>query len=163
MLTGKKIDPEALVREVSDDGAGAVALFLGTVRDNSEAGRVKAMEYEAYAGMAEKSLSETEEEVKRRWPETRGVKIIHRIGKLAIGDVSVAIAVSSPHRADAFAACRYAIERIKHGAPIWKRETLADGRQVWVEGAEMIGPARSYGGTFKKARRQVRKAKRRVR
>jgi molybdopterin synthase catalytic subunit len=134
-LTKKRIDPAALLTSVGRPGAGAIALFLGTVRDNSEAGKVEEIEYEAYWQMAEKSLAKTEEEVRRKWPATTGVRIVHRVGRLSIGEVSVAIAVSSPHRAEAFEACRYAIEAIKHAAPIWKREKLADGREVWVEGA----------------------------
>ena len=109
-------------------------MFLGTVRNVSEAGRVQSIEYESYEQMAEKSLEQAEQEVKLRWPETRGVKIVHRVGRLSIGEVSVAVAVSSPHRAEAFEACRHAIERIKHEVPIWKREKLAGGREVWVEG-----------------------------
>ena len=133
-LTKEKIDPSTLLASVGDPGAGAVALFLGTVRDHSEAGKVEEIEYEAYSPMAEKSLARTEEEVRRRWPRTTGVKIVHRVGRLSVGEVSVAIAVSSPHRAEAFEACRYAIEEIKRDAPIWKREKLADGREVWVGG-----------------------------
>ncbi len=133
-LTRARIDPAWLLKSVADTGAGAVALFLGTVRDNSEAGKVDRIEYEAYESMAEKSLAKTESEVKRRWPATTGVTIIHRVGSLMVGDVSVAIAVSSPHRAEAFEACRFAVEAIKHEAPIWKRERLADGSEVWVEG-----------------------------
>ena len=123
-----------MIESVGDPGAGAIVLFLGTVRDNSEAGRVEKMEYEAYEPMAEKGLHIAEEEVKRRWPATTGVKIVHRVGGLSIGDVSVAVAVSSPHRAEAFEACRHAIERIKHDVAIWKRERLAGGKEVWVEG-----------------------------
>jgi molybdopterin synthase catalytic subunit len=133
-LTSRKIDHEEVLRSVRDDGAGAVVLFLGTVRDNSEAGHVERIEYEAYEPMAEKSLARTAEDVKRRWPATKAVRIVHRLGALAVGDVSVAVAVSSPHRAEAFEACRHAIESIKHDAPIWKREKLADGKEVWVEG-----------------------------
>lgn len=84
--------------------------------------------------MAERSLAQTEEDVLRRWPSATGVRILHRVGRLAPGDVSVAIAVSAPHRAEAFAACRHAIEEIKREAPIWKREKLTGGGEVWVEG-----------------------------
>ncbi len=142
-LTKVRVEPAKLLKDVADPGAGAVALFLGTVRDNSEAGSVEKIEYEAYEPMAEKSLAQPEDEVKRRWPATTGVKIVHRLGLLSVGDISVAIAVSSPHRAEAFEACRYAIEAIKPGAPIWKRERLANGKKVWVEGAAM---RRASGG-----------------
>jgi len=91
--------------------------------------------------MAEKRMREIAEEVKRTWPVSR-VKIVHRVGTLKVGDVSVAVAVSSHHRAEAFDACRYAIESIKHDVPIWKKERLADGREVWVEGQPMRSPRR---------------------
>jgi molybdopterin synthase catalytic subunit len=123
-----------VMRSVGDPGAGAVVLFLGTVRDSSEAGSVERIEYEAYEPMAEKRLAQAEQEVRRRWPETTGVTIVHRLGNLAVGEVSVAVAVSSPHRAEAFEACRHAIETIKRDVPIWKREKLGDGSEVWVEG-----------------------------
>jgi molybdopterin synthase catalytic subunit len=146
-LTRNAIDSSEVVRSVGDAGAGAVVLFLGAVRDNSEAGSVQRMEYEAYEPMAEKRLAETELEVRRLWPSTTGVKILHRLGDLAIGEVSVAVAVSSPHRAEAFEACRHAIETIKHEAPIWKREKLADGSEVWVEGVPVGPGARARAGT----------------
>jgi molybdopterin synthase catalytic subunit len=156
-LTKSKIDPSKVLKAVGNPGAGAVVLFLGTVRDNSEAGEVDRIEYEAYGPMAEKSLELTEEDVKSRWPATRAVKIVHRLGGLRVGEVSVAVAVSSPHRAEAFEACRHAMERIKHETPIWKRERLADGREVWVEGipvgstAEKVGKTRSRRGSGKSA------------
>jgi molybdopterin synthase catalytic subunit len=144
-LTREVIDPSEIVRSVGEAGAGAVALFLGTVRDNSEAGRVLRIEYEAYEPMAEKRLAEAERDVRRRWPATTGVKILHRLGSLRVGEVSVAVAVSSPHRAEAFEACRHAIETIKHEVPIWKRETLGDGSEVWVEGVPVGAGARARG------------------
>ena len=119
-----------------------MVLFLGTVRDNSEAGEVDRMEYEAYGPMAEKALARTEDEVRRMWPATRAVKIVHRVGALTVGEVSVAVAVSSAHRAEAFDACRHAIETIKHEVPIWKRERLKGGREVWVEGTPIGREAR---------------------
>lgn len=137
-LTTGAIDPSDVLRSVADPGSGAVVLFLGTVRDNSEAGSVERIEYEAYEPMAEGRLAEVEREVKRKWPMTTGVKIVHRVGGLAVGQVSVAVAVSSPHRAEAFAACRHAIETIKRDVPIWKREKLGDGSEVWVEGVPLV-------------------------
>ena len=139
-LTRQKIDPLTVLGEVGDSGAGAVVLFLGTVRDKSEAGEVVTLEYEAYVPMAEKSLARAEREVRRMWPATKAVKVLHRTGTLEVGDISVAVAVSSPHRAEAFAGCRHAMEIIKTEAPIWKREKLATGRQVWVEGKRLRGP-----------------------
>jgi len=134
-LTRGRIDPARVLRSVGDPGAGAVVLFLGTVRDNGEAGDVDGIEYEAYGPMAEKALARTEEEVRRKWPATKAVKILHRVGDLGVGEVSVAVAVSSPHRGEAFEACRHSIETIKRDVPIWKRERLKGGGEVWVEGA----------------------------
>ena len=108
-------------------------MFLGTVRNISEVGKVREMTYEAYREMAEKELLRIEKEMMRKWPLKKG-RIVHRTGRLALKDISVGIAVSSAHRADAFEACRYAIERIKRVAPIWKRERLSTGKDIWVEG-----------------------------
>jgi len=153
-LTRRVIDPAEMLRSVADPGAGAVVLFLGTVRDNSEAGSVERIEYQAYEPMAEKRLAEAERDVKRRWPATTGVKIAHRVGSLAVGEVSVAVAVSSPHRAEAFEACRYAIETIKHDVPIWKREKLGDGSEVWVEGVPFGSGERA--GSRRRAKKEAR-------
>ena len=139
-MTRAKIAPAKLLRSAGDPGAGATVLFLGTVRDSSEAGSVDKIEYEAYEPMAEKSLAQAEDEVRRRWPDTKHVKIVHRVGGLSVGEISVAVVVSSAHRAEAFEACRHAIERVKHDAPIWKREKLADGKEVWVEGVQSGSP-----------------------
>jgi len=136
-LTKEPIQAARMLGEVGDPGAGAVVLFLGTVRDMSEVGRVQMLEYEAYAPMAEKSLALAEEEVRKLWPETKAVRIVHRIGKLGVGEVSVAVAVSSPHRAEAFEACRHAMERVKRDVPIWKKEKLAGGTEAWVEGSRL--------------------------
>ncbi len=124
-----------LVAAVSDDdGAnGAVVTFLGLVRNHNLGRRVRYLEYEAYEPLALKTFERIADEVRRRWPEAR-LAIEHRVGRLEIGQASVAIAAASPHRADAYAACRYAIERIKQIAPIWKREFFEGGDQ-WVEGA----------------------------
>ena len=150
-LTRSKIDPKKMLRSVADPGTGAVVLFLGTVRDSSEAGSVERIEYEAYGPMADRRLAQAEAEVKRRWPATKAVKIVHRVGSLAVGEVSVAVAVSSPHRAEAFEACRHAIETIKREVPIWKREKIAGGREVWVEGTAL--------GTGPGAKRRRRKGR----
>ena len=113
--------------------AGAVASFLGTVRNENQGRRVDRLEYEAYEPLAVKAFQRIADESSGRWPETH-LAVHHRIGRLDIGEASVAIAAASPHRADAFAACRYAIERIKQIAPIWKHEYF-EGGDVWVEGA----------------------------
>ncbi|MEX2275934.1 MAG: molybdenum cofactor biosynthesis protein MoaE [Actinomycetota bacterium] len=122
------------VRFVSDPAAGATCVFLGTVRDNSNAGEVTGLTYEAWEEQASERLRAVGEEMLERWPSRRAA-LLHRIGSLGIGEVSVVVASSAPHRPDAFAACRHGIERIKQDAPIWKKEALADGDARWVVGS----------------------------
>jgi molybdopterin synthase catalytic subunit len=129
-LTRDPIDFAALTEAVRSPHCGAVALFLGTVRDLTGDAVTTALDYDAYPPMAEKKLAEIEAEVRRRWP-VGDVAMVHRLGTLDPGDVSVAVAVSTPHRADAFAACRFAIDALKEQVPIWKRENFADGRTEW--------------------------------
>ena len=112
---------------------GAVVTFLGLVRDHNAGRRVQYLEYEAYEPLALKAFERIAAEVHDRWPGVR-LALHHRIGRLDIGEASVAIAAASPHRGDAFSVCRYAIERVKQIAPIWKREFF-DGGDVWIEGA----------------------------
>ena len=125
------IDVAALVSATRGDGDGAIGLFVGTVR-NINAGRVvRFLEYEAYAGMAEREM----QRIADRGTETFGVTridMIHRVGRLEIGEASVAIAVAAPHRAAALDACRFAIDALKASVPIWKRECFADGTAVWT-------------------------------
>ena len=123
----------AEVREaVEGPDAGAVVLFFGTVRDNTDGRAVNYLEYEAYPPMAEKKMAEIADEISDKWGIER-VAMIHRVGKLEIGEVSVAVAVASPHRKDGFEACRYAMDRLKQIVPIWKREVWADGAAEWVK------------------------------
>jgi molybdopterin synthase catalytic subunit len=110
---------------------GAVALFLGTVRDLTVDEVTVFLDYEAYGPMAEKKLAEIEADVRRRW-KVGNVAMIHRLGRLAVGDVSVAVAVSTPHRAEAFEACRFAVDTLKELVPIWKKENAPDGTGEWV-------------------------------
>ena len=112
---------------------GAVATFVGLVRDHNVGRRVLRLEYEGYEPLAVRSFERIAAEAGERWPGAR-MAIAHRVGMLEIGDASVVIAAASAHRADAFAACRYAIERIKQITPIWKREHF-EGGEVWIEGA----------------------------
>ena len=115
---------------------GGVVLFLGTVRDLTGDQVTVALDYEAYPGMAEKKMAEIEAETRARWPVGE-IVLVHRLGRLAVAEVSVAAAVSCPHRADAFEACRFAIDRLKEVVPIWKKENWADGSTEWVHpGAE---------------------------
>jgi molybdopterin synthase catalytic subunit len=132
-ITTDVLDLAGLVRVVEGAGSGAVASFLGLVRDHNQGRRVTHLIYEAYEPLAVRALERIVGESRERWPGV-SLAIHHRVGRLDIGEASVAIAAASPHRADAFAACRYAIERIKQIVPIWKHEYF-DGGDVWIEGA----------------------------
>ena len=132
-ITTAPLDHQALVKALDVSGIGAVSTFLGLVRDHNLGKRVLHLEYEAYEPLAVRGLDRIVAEAKERWPSVR-LAIHHRIGRLEIGEASVAIAAASPHRADGFAASRYAIERIKQIVPIWKHEYF-DGGDVWIEGA----------------------------
>lgn len=133
-LTAKELQLDPLVRLVSNGGGhGAVTTFIGVVRDNNLNRRVTHLEYEAYEPMALKALEQICREAGREWPGTR-LAVHHRVGRLAIGEASIVIAAASAHRAAAFAACRYVIERVKQIVPIWKHEFF-EGGEVWIEGA----------------------------
>jgi molybdopterin synthase catalytic subunit len=124
---------DALVSAVGGDGHGAVVSFLGLVRNHNAGRRVTYLEYEAYQPLALKVFERIASEARERWPGVT-LALHHRVGRLEIGEASVAIAAASAHRADGFAACRYAIERVKQIAPIWKHEFF-EGGDVWIEGA----------------------------
>jgi molybdopterin synthase catalytic subunit len=130
-LTRAEIDYGQLTESVRRNNCGAVVLFLGTVRDVTGEEITVALDYEAYPSMAEKVFRAIETDVRRRWP-VGDIAIEHRLGRLDVGAISVAIAVSCPHRAEAFEACRFAMDRVKELAPIWKKENWADGRTEWV-------------------------------
>ena len=130
-LTSDAIDYHALTEQVRRPGCGAVVTFLGTVRDLTDGRETVALDYEAYPGMAEKKMAEIEADTRRRWPVGE-MAMVHRLGRLDLGEVSVAVAVSCPHRAEAFAACRHAIDRLKELVPIWKKENWKDGSSEWV-------------------------------
>jgi molybdopterin synthase catalytic subunit len=126
------IDPAALVQSVSDPTAGAVIMFLGTVRDHSpDRAGVTHLEYEAYGGVVESKIADIVSEVRQQWPDVRRIAAVHRVGSLDVGEVSVAVAISSPHRVDAFPAGRYLIDELKRRAPIWKKEHWPGGAE-WV-------------------------------
>lgn len=126
------IRPDDLYRNVLRDCNGAVVTFCGVVRDNSGGKRTDYLVYDAYEEMAERKMAEIGAEVGRRW-SIGDIAMVHRVGRLEIGEISVLIAVSSPHRPQAFEACRYAIDRLKEVVPIWKKEVGEDGTS-WVEG-----------------------------
>jgi molybdopterin synthase catalytic subunit len=130
-LTRDVIDYHSLTDAVRSPKCGAVVLFLGTVRDLTGEQVTVFLDYEAYAPMAEKKLAEIEAEVRRRWP-VGDIAMIHRLGRLDVGAVSVAVAVSCPHRKEAFEACQYAIDTLKELVPIWKKENAPDGTGEWV-------------------------------
>jgi molybdopterin synthase catalytic subunit len=130
-LTHEPIDYGALTEAVRRPGCGGVVLFLGTVRNLTGDIVTEALDYEAYSAMAERKLAEIEREARARWP-VGGWAIVHRLGRLPVGEVSVAVAVSCPHRAEAFEACRFTIDRLKQIVPIWKKENGPDGSSEWV-------------------------------
>ncbi len=130
LVTRKPLDTEAITSTVRASANGGIVTFLGTTRDETDGRRVLYLEYEAYQGMAEKMLARVAQEVRERWGIT-DLAIAHRLGRLEIGEVSLVVAAASPHRAEAFAACQYVVDRIKQNVPIWKKEVFEDG-EVWV-------------------------------
>lgn len=137
-ITDRPIDHAAVVEQVRSTRAGAVCLFLGTARELTGDRLTTALEYEAYVPMARSKLDELAAEARRRWPLI-GVALVHRLGRLDPGEVSVAVAVSSPHRADSFEAGRWLIDTLKEVVPIWKKESWADGSEEWVHPGEGSG------------------------
>ena len=130
-LTDQPIDAAAALERVNSPLAGAVVLFLGTTREMTGERRTRHLDYECYPEMAEKKMAELEAEARRRWNLTE-CALVHRLGRLEIGEASVAIAVSSPHRQAAFEAGKWLIDTLKEVVPIWKQETWADGATEWV-------------------------------
>jgi molybdopterin synthase catalytic subunit len=131
-ITSDPLDPAPLVEAVRRDESGAVALFYGVVRNENKGRTVQYLEYDAYPEMAIKKMKEVADEVRARFPVT-GVGVLHRIGRLEIGETSLLVAVSSGHRKEAFDACHFAVDRIKQIVPIWKKEVWEDGEE-WIEG-----------------------------
>jgi molybdopterin synthase catalytic subunit len=130
-LTDEEIDYTALTESVRSHQAGAVVLFMGTVREFTNGRQTAALDYDAYPEMARAKMDEVCREAGRRWPLI-GAGLIHRLGHLELGEISVAVAVSAPHRQDAFAAGRFIIDRLKETVPVWKQENWADGTTEWV-------------------------------
>ncbi len=128
------LDPEEITARVRRSTNGAVVTFLGTTRDNTRGRNVLHLEYEAYRPMADNKLAEIEAEIGRRW-RIEDVAIAHRLGRLEIQEISLVVAVASPHRSEAFAACQYVVDRIKQTVPIWKKEYF-EGGEVWVGSPE---------------------------
>jgi molybdopterin synthase catalytic subunit len=138
-LSHAPLDLSALTTQVAAPQRGAVATFLGVVRDHHQGRAVTGLDYSAYAPMAERIAAEIVIEAERRWPVK--VALRHRLGALAVGDAAVAVVVAGDHRDEAFAACRFVIEEVKRRVPIWKREHYADGTSDWVD------PTRKQGST----------------
>ena len=133
VVTHEPLDAGAVAATVADGTCGAVTTFIGLVRDHNAGRRVLWLDYEAFAPLAERVFAQIADEAREWWPSVR-LAIHHRTGRLAVGDASVVIAAASPHRAAAFAGSRYAIERVKQIAPVWKHEHF-EGGDVWIEGA----------------------------
>ena len=132
-ITEEPINISQMIADCEDRSAGAMVLFTGSVRDHNEEKRVSGIYYEAYEEMARNTLAEIENEVIKNW-NVRKFIAIHRIGSLKVNETSVAIAVTTEHRYDAFEACKYAIDNIKTRTPIWKKELFESGNSTWKEG-----------------------------
>jgi molybdopterin synthase catalytic subunit len=130
-LTREPIDTNALLAQAMRPESGAVVLFLGTTREMTAGRRTLSLDYEAYDEMAAKKLAELEADARRRWPLVE-CSIVHRLGPVPLSEASVAIVVSTPHRADAFEAGKWLIDTLKHEVPVWKQEHWADGTSEWV-------------------------------
>lgn len=138
LITREPLNPERLVEAVRRDESGAVVLFYGVVRNHNDGRPVRRLEYDAYERMAEKKLREVADETKRRFA-VDDIAIAHRIGPLEIGQTSLLVAVSSAHRAEAFEAAHYCVDRIKQVVPVWKKEVWDDG-SAWLEGHPVDAP-----------------------
>lgn len=126
-LTTAPISTDAVLTRLADPGNGALVTFNGVVRNQSEGRATRYLEYEAYPAMAEATLRQIADEIRERWPDVRGIAIVHRLGHLEIGETAVVIALSAAHRPQLFDALHYAIDRLKAIVPIWKKEVWEDG------------------------------------
>jgi molybdopterin synthase catalytic subunit len=132
-VVAEPIDPARILGDTISADDGAALLFWGVVRNANEGRAVAQLEYQAYAGMAEREMLRIADEARERWG-TGDIRIIHRVGLLGVGEASIAISVASPHRAEAYEASRYVIEQIKQRVPVWKREGYVEGEREWVPG-----------------------------
>ena len=130
-LSEAPLDVGSVVSQVTGPGIGGIVTFLGTVRDRARGRSIQRLEYEAYPEMAEREMQKIADDAGRRWPGAR-VAIAHRAGNLEIGEIAVVVVAAAPHRAEAFAACRFAIDTLKQTVPIWKKEFASDG-EYWVD------------------------------
>lgn len=132
-ITSTPISTDAVIARLADPAVGAIATFVGVVRGETDGRKTLHLEYEAYPDMAEATLAQVGDEIGERWPSIRAVAIVHRIGRLEVGETATVIAVSAAHRPDVFDALRYGIDRLKEIVPIWKKEIWADGEE-WKSG-----------------------------
>lgn len=128
-ITAETVSAEGVIARLADRGVGAVATFVGVVRGETDGREVAYLEYEAYPEMAEETLRQLGGEIQARWPTIREVAIVHRVGRLEVGETAVVIALSAAHRRELFDALRYSINRLKAFVPIWKKEVWADGSE----------------------------------
>ena len=133
-ITTEAISVDGVVGRLADPAIGAVVTFVGVVRGETDGREVHCLEYEAYQEMAEEQLRQIGDEIRERWKPIREVTIVHRVGRLQVGETAVVIALSAAHRQDTFDALRYAIDRLKEIVPLWKKEVWADGAGDWVTG-----------------------------
>ena len=133
-VTTEDISVDEVVARLADPAIGAVITFVGVVRGETEGRSVRYLEYEAYPEMAEQVLCQIGDEIRARWKTIREVAIVHRVGRLQVGETAVVIALSAAHRPEVFVAVRYAIDRLKEIVPIWKKEVWADGAEWRSEG-----------------------------
>lgn len=131
-ITFAPLSLEEIYAKADDPANGAVVVMSGMVRNQTDGKPVVALEYQAYEPMALRVFYQIAADIRSRWSDVSRVVIYHRIGRLQIGEISVLVAVGCPHRSEAFDACRYAIDTLKHNAPIWKKEHWADGSSSWV-------------------------------
>jgi molybdopterin synthase catalytic subunit len=133
-VTEEELSVDEVVARLADTANGALVTFVGVVRDNTDGRQVRYLEYEAYPEMAEQALKQIGDEIRARWKTIREVAIVHRVGRLQIGETSVVIALSAAHRSELFDALRYAIDRLKQIVPIWKKEVWTNGEEWRSEG-----------------------------
>ncbi|WP_346292192.1 molybdenum cofactor biosynthesis protein MoaE [Sphaerothrix gracilis] len=131
-ITFAPLSLEAVYQQADTAANGAIVVMSGMVRDNTEGRAVVSLEYQAYEPMALEVFRQIAQSIRKQWSQVTRVVIHHRTGKLSVGEISVLVAVGCPHRSEAFAACQYAIDTLKHNAPIWKKEHWADGSTSWV-------------------------------
>lgn len=131
-ITIAPLSMDEAYNQADDPANGAVVVMSGTVRNQTDGKPVKYLEYQAYQPMAIAVFNSIAVEIRQQWQDANRVVIHHRVGKLKIGEISVIVAVGCPHRGEAFAACKYAIDTLKHNAPVWKKEWFSDGASTWV-------------------------------